>query len=73
MILLFASQSLIFLYLKEQDSDTTISLHLTVLIVWMRLQIGVKGAEAIADCLLYNATISTLDLRANSLGDDVWT
>lgn len=38
----------------------------------MHLQIGVKGAEAIADCLLYNATISTLDLRANSLGDDVW-
>lgn len=34
-------------------------------------QIGVKGAEAIADCLQYNATISTLDLRANSLGDDV--
>lgn len=37
----------------------------------MRFQIGVKGAEAIADCLLYNSTISTLDLRANSLGDDV--
>jgi hypothetical protein len=36
------------------------------------LQIGVEGAECIADCLKYNTTLSTLDLRANGLGDDVW-
>lgn len=35
------------------------------------LQIGVEGAEYIADCLKYNTTLSTLDLRANGLGDDV--
>ena len=35
------------------------------------LQIGVQGAEFIADCLKYNTTLSTLDLRANGLGDDV--
>lgn len=29
------------------------------------------GAEFIADCLKYNTTLSTLDLRANGLGDDV--
>lgn len=57
---------------EETALDTTyLFLHVTVLIIWMRLQIGVKGAEAIADCLLYNSTIATLDLRANSLGDDV--
>lgn len=33
-------------------------------------QIGVSGAEFIADCLKYNTTLSTLDLRANGLGDD---
>lgn len=36
------------------------------------LQIGAKGAEYIADCLKYNTTLQTLDLRANGLGDDVW-
>lgn len=35
------------------------------------LQLGVSGAEFIADCLKYNTTLSTLDLRANGLGDDV--
>ena len=34
-------------------------------------QIGVKGAQYLAEALQYNSTISTLDLRANSLGDDV--
>jgi len=34
-------------------------------------QIGPKGAEYIADALKYNTTLSTLDLRANGLGDDV--
>jgi hypothetical protein len=37
------------------------------------LQIGVSGAEFVADCLKYNTTLSTLDLRANGLGDDVCT
>lgn len=46
-------------------------IYILLLFACLCLQIGVKGAEAIADCLLYNATISTLDLRANSLGDDV--
>lgn len=36
------------------------------------MQIGPKGAEYIADALKYNTTLSTLDLRANGLGDDVW-
>lgn len=36
------------------------------------LQIGPKGAEYIADALKYNTTLSTLDLRANGLGDDVF-
>jgi hypothetical protein len=31
----------------------------------------VKGAQHLAEALQYNSTISTLDLRANSLGDDV--
>lgn len=34
-------------------------------------QIRPKGAEYVADALKYNTTISTLDLRANGLGDDV--
>lgn len=37
----------------------------------MTLQIGPKGAEYVADALKYNTTLSTLDLRANGLGDDV--
>lgn len=39
-------------------------------LIWL-LQIGVKGAEYLSEALQYNSTISTLDLRANSLGDDV--
>ena len=35
------------------------------------MQLGAKGAEYIADLLKYNTTISTLDLRANGLGDNV--
>ena len=34
-------------------------------------QIGIKGGEYFADALKYNNTISTLDLRANALGDEV--
>ncbi|CAI6002342.1 unnamed protein product [Closterium sp. NIES-64] len=34
------------------------------------VQIGVKGAEYMADALKYNSTINTLDLRANALGDE---
>lgn len=36
------------------------------------LQIGAMGVEFIADALKYNSTISTLDLRANGLGDEVY-
>lgn len=53
--------------IKDQSREHRVSDCLCELF----FQIGVKGAEAIADCLQYNATISTLDLRANSLGDDV--
>jgi len=35
------------------------------------LQIGVEGAKFMADALRYNSTLSTLDLRANALGDEV--
>lgn len=35
------------------------------------IQIGAKGAEYIADMLKYNGTISSLDLRANGLRDEV--
>lgn len=35
------------------------------------LQIGPSGAEYIADMLKYNSTISSLDLRANGLRDEV--
>lgn len=35
------------------------------------LQIGATGAEYIADMLRYNSTISSLDLRANGLRDEV--
>ena len=35
------------------------------------MQIGIKGGEYFADALKYNNTISTLDLRANALGDEV--
>jgi NLR family CARD domain-containing protein 3 len=35
------------------------------------LQIGANGAQYIADCLKYNTTMSTLDLRANGFGDEV--
>jgi hypothetical protein len=35
------------------------------------LQLGVKGAEAVADMLRYNTTISILDLRANGLKNEV--
>lgn len=34
-------------------------------------QIGAKGAEFMSDMLRYNTTISTLDLRANGLRDEV--
>lgn len=34
-------------------------------------QIGRKGAEFIGDMIKYNTTISTLDLRANGLMDEV--
>ncbi|RWW39605.1 hypothetical protein BHE74_00055053, partial [Ensete ventricosum] len=36
-------------------------------------EMGPKGAEHVADCLKYNTTLTTLDLRANGLGDDVLT
>ena len=35
------------------------------------VQIGVEGAEHMAEALKYNSTVSTLDLRANKLGDKV--
>lgn len=39
--------------------------------VWNILQIGIKGAEYIADILNYNSTISNLDLQANGLRCEV--
>ncbi len=54
-----------------ENEDSYVEHISDVLSGGMLLQIGVKGAEIFAECLQYNATITTLDLRANSLGDDV--
>lgn len=51
-----------------------LSLYIFIYILYGQfLQIGATGAEYIADMLKYNSTISTLDLRANGLRDEVYT
>lgn len=59
------------LFLESSLDNCTLFKCGTVFLVLSLLQIGALGAQYVADCLKYNMTISTLDLRANGLGDEV--